>query len=189
MKPFLEFLHRISASAGRALEAAYKRSIIWLAVPVNLCLAVLGLVFLISFGSWAIADRFTDVILWFPDAKGALHGEIRQVPVKWRAENRAELVASELLLGPKTLSLRPAFESGVKVETVLYRKGRLYVDISKDAALQEAKSLKAGIVAMEKSLRASLPGLRRLTVTIGGTEPYVTGLKVEGGGGAKKAGK
>jgi hypothetical protein len=189
MKSFLDALHRLSLAVGRALVRAYKRTLVWLSVPVNLCLAVLGLVFVLSFASWAIGDKFGEIVLWFPDSKGSLQGEIRQVPHCWGAEERAELVASELLLGPKTMSLRPAFESGVKVESVLYRKGRLFVDISLDAALEEAGSLKKGLAAMERSLRAALPGMRRLTVTIGGTEPYVVGLKVEGVRGAKKAGK
>jgi hypothetical protein len=189
MKPILDALRRFSLAAGRALAAAWESSLKWLSVPVNLCLAVLGLVFVVSFSSWAIGDRFEDAVLWFPDAKGVIRGEIRQVPHSRRAEARAELVASELLLGPKSSSLSPAFEPGVKVESVLYRKGRLFVDLSSDAALAETKSLKIGLVAMERSLRAALPGLRRLTVTIGGTEPYAVGLKAEGGPGIKKTGK
>jgi hypothetical protein len=189
MKSFLETLRRLSLVVGRALVVAYKRSMVWLSVPVNFCLAVLGLVFLVSFASWAIGHEFAQVVLWFPDSKGSLRGEIRQVPVSWGAENRAELVASELLLGPKSMSLHPAFEPGVRVESVIYRKGRLFVDISHEAALEDADSLKKGLAAMERSLRAALPGLRRLTMTIGGTEPYTVGLKVEGARGAKKAGK
>ena len=189
MKSFLDTLRRFSAACWDRLVDVYGRLSIWLAVPVNLCLAILGLVLLISFSTWAIADRSSDIVLWFPDSKGSLHGELRRVPVKWRVENRAELVASELLLGPKTLSLKPDFQPGVRVETVMYREGRLYLDISKEAALQDAKNLKTGLAAMERSLRAAIPIVRRFTVTIGGIEPYVAGLKTDVGGGAKKAGK
>jgi Sporulation and spore germination len=189
MKPFLEALRRLSVVVGRSLVVAYKRTILWLSFPVNFCLAVLGLVFLVSFASWAIGRVFDPVVLWFPDSKGSLRGEIRQVPVSWGAEARAELVTSELLLGPKTMSLHPDFPPGIRVESVMYRKGRLFVDISLEAALEDAKSLKNGLAALERSLRAALPGLRRLTVTIGGTEPYTVGLKVDGARGAKKAGK
>lgn len=189
MKPFLETLRRLSLAVWRASVAAYKRSIVWLSVPVNFCIAALGLVFLVSFASWAIGDRFEDIVLWFPDQRGSLHGELRQAPVKWGSEARAELIASELLLGPKSHSLLPAFEPGVQVESVMYRKGRLFLDISREAALEQTASLKLGLAALERSLRASLPGIRRLTVTIGGTEPYADGLKQEEGRGAKKAGK
>jgi hypothetical protein len=189
VRPFLDILRRFSASAGRFLAEAYRRTRIWLSVPVNACLAALGLVFLVSFAAWAIADRFSEAVLWFPDSKGSLRGELRQIPAKWGAESRAELVASELLLGPKTLPLRPAFDPGVRVESVLYRKGRLFLDISKAAALQDSGTLKTGLAAMERSLRAALPGLRRLTVTIGGIEPYVDGLKIEGGPAPKESGQ
>jgi hypothetical protein len=189
MKPFLEALRRLSLTTASSFVVAYKRSKVWLSVPVNLCLAVLGLVFLVSFASWAIGRDFEPVVLWFPDSKGSLRGEIRQMPVCWGTEARAEHVVSELLLGPKSMALHPAFEPGIRVESVLYRKGRLFVDISHEAALEDSKSLKNGLAAMGRSLRAALPGLRRLTVTIGGTEPYSVGLKVEGARGAKKAGK
>ena len=190
MKRILDFLSRLSISTARALSVAWKSSLKWLAVPVNLCLAVLGLVFVVSFASWAIGDRFVDAVLWFPDSKGVLRGEVRKVPHSWGSEARAEIVASELLLGPKSSSLSPDFAPGVRAESVLYRKGRLFVDISPDAALDEPKSpLKSGLAAMDRSLRAALPGLRRLVITIGGTEPYIVGLKAEGGTGIKKTGK
>jgi hypothetical protein len=189
MKPFLDALRRFSLAAGRALVLAYKSSLEWLSVPVNLCLATLALVFVVSFASWAIGDRFEEAVLWFPDARGVLRGEIRQIPHSWGAEARAETVASELLLGPKSTALSQAFSPGVRVESILYRRGRLFVDLSPDAALDEPKSLKEGLAAMNRSLRAVLPGLQRLVVTIGGTEPYAAGLKVEGGPGIKKTGK
>jgi len=189
MKPILDVLRRFSLAARRALASAWGSSRKWLSVPVNLCLALLGLVFLISFASWAIGDRFEDAVLWFPNQKGVLQGEIRQVPHSWGVEARADLIASELLLGPKSTFLSPAFAPGIRVESVLFRKGRLFVDISSNAALDEPKALKNGLAAMERSLRAALPGLRRLVVTIGGTEPYVVGLKAEGGTDIKKTGK
>jgi hypothetical protein len=189
MKRILDVLRRFSLGAGKALARAWSSSIKWLSVPVNLCLAVLGLVFLVSFASWAISDKFEEAVLWFPDSKGLLRGEIRQVPHTWGTEARAELVASELLLGPKSTFLVQAFAPGVRVESVLYRKGRLFVDLTADAALDEPKTLRNGLAAMERSLRAALPGLRRLIVTIGGTEPYVVGLVAEGGPDIKKTGK
>jgi len=98
-------------------------------------------------------------------------------------------VASELLLGPKSTFLVPDFAPGIRVESVLFRKGRLFVDISSEAALSDPKTLKNGLAPMERSLRAALPSLRRLVMTIGGTEPYVVGLKAEGGPDIKKTGK
>jgi hypothetical protein len=189
MSPFLDATRRFFIAAGRAFATAAKAAIRWLSVPVNLCLAVLGLVFFVSFATWAFTDRFEQAVLFFPDSKDRLRGEVREVPHSAGPEARAELVASELLLGPENSSLSAAFLPGVRVESVLLRKGRLFLDISQDAALAPPKSLKGGIAAMERSLRAALPGLKRLSLTIGGKEPYADGLAVEGGTGIKKAGK
>jgi hypothetical protein len=189
MKRFFDALRRFLLAAGRCLAAAGKVTLRWLSVPVNLCLAVLGLVFLVSFASWAIGDRFEEAVLFFPDGKGRLNGELRDIPHSWGSELRAELIASELLLGPNEADFLPAFNAGVRVESAIYRKGRLFIDLSANAALAPPQSLKIGIEAMERSLRAALPGLKRLSLTIGGKEPYAVGLKDEGGKGIKKTGK
>jgi hypothetical protein len=188
MKALFEALRRFFLAAGRVLGLAWARSREWLSIPLNLCLTVLGLVFLVSFISWAVVDRFEEALLYFPDSKGVLHGEIRQISHSRGSEALAELIASEVLLGPQTANLLPAFASGVRVESILLRKNRLYLDISPGAALADPNSstIKQGLEAMERSLRSSLPGLKRLTITIGGKEPYAVGLKTEGGQSQKK---
>jgi hypothetical protein len=189
MKPFLDALRRYLDIAVQALVVAWKASIKWLSVPVNLCLAVLGLVFVVSVASWALGDAFEEAVLFFPDQKGILRGELHNVSHSPGGEARAELIASEILLGPKNGMLLPAFESDVRVESAIYRKGRLFIDISPDAALAPTNSLRNGIKAMNRSLKAALPGLKRLSLTIGGKEPYVVDLKGEMGKGIKKTGK
>ena len=189
MNSFLDAMRRSLLTAGRLVSAAWESSLKWLSVPVNLCLAVLGLIFVVSFASWAFGSSFEEAVLFYPDAKGVLHGELREIPHSRGAEARAELIASELLLGPKDANLSPAFSTGVRVETAMYRKGKLFIDMSPEAALDAPISLRRGIAAMERSLRAALPGMKRLSLTIGGKEPYVDGLKVEGGKDIKKTGK
>jgi hypothetical protein len=190
MNRFLDALRGFLLNAWHALALACDIALRWLAVPLNLCLALLGLVFVISFSTWAVTDRFESALLYFPDAKGALHGEVREVPHSWGKEARAGLIASEVLLGPKSADLVSSFPSGVRVESVLYRKGRLFLDISASAALATPDSLKTGIKAMERSIHAALPEIWRITLTIGGKEPYKVGLKEAGGGPRiKKAGK
>jgi Sporulation and spore germination. len=188
MNRFFDAMRRFYDAAGRFLAEAWRVTSKWLSVPINACLALLGLVFLISFCSWAIGDRFQKAVFYYPDERGRLRGEVREVPRAWGTEVRAELIASEVLLGPKDPNLQADFPLGTRLESTLYRKGELYVDISADAALSPTTSLKTGMSAMEKSLRAALPGIRRVSITIGGLEPYATGLQVKGKG-EKKAGK
>jgi hypothetical protein len=190
MNRILDAVHGLLLPARRALAQAWDIAQRWLSVPFNFCLALIGLIFVISFSTWAIVDRSERALLYFPDAKGVLHGEVREVPHSWGKEARADLIASEVLLGPKSADLLSSFPSGVRVESILYRKGRLFLDISASAALATPASLKTGIKAMERSIHAALPGLLRITLTIGGKEPYSVGLTtVEGGLRIKKGGK
>ena len=87
------------------------------------------------------------------------------------------------------MSLVTAFSPGVRLESAIYRKGRLFIYISPEAALDPPNSLKNGMKAMERSLRAALPGMKRLSLTIGGEEPYVEGIQIEGATGIKKGRK
>jgi hypothetical protein len=180
MSNFLEkiaTLARKTFPAAKSAAAFLKRVAIWLSPPPRFCAALLSLAFTVSLLSWAIGDRVYQSVLFFPQARGeALRGEPRNLPRTFGTERKAELIASELLLGPAGPSLRPAFPSGVRVASTLYRHGTIYVDLSEDAALADPADLKLGLRALEKSLRAGLPWARRITLTIGGMQPYLDGL-------------
>jgi hypothetical protein len=182
MKKLLAACASVARAQARFLRGALRKAFAWLSLPVNACLAAIVLAFLISLFSWAIGDRYAEMALFFPSGKASASGlatlkaELRDLPRPRGAEARAELLASELLLGPRDPLLGPAFPQGTRLESALYRKGHLYVDLSASAALAEASALKAGLSALERSLRLALPGLKGLRVTIGGREPYVESI-------------
>jgi hypothetical protein len=163
----------------RPVGAFLKRTAIWLSPPPRFCAALLSLAFVISLLSWAIGDRVYQSVLFFPQARGtALRGELRNLPRTSGREKTAELLASELLLGPASPDLASAFPVGVRVESTMLRRGVLYLDLSQDAALADPARLRIGLASMEKSLRAGLPGIGRIVITIGGIEPYKDGLAI-----------
>jgi len=187
MKDFLAGCGRLCRRIGRALLAAVRASLAWLSFPVNLCLAALAAVFAISLLSWAIADRYTGYVLFFPDARtGKIRGELRDLPRTRGAEAQAELIASEVLLGPSDPQLLPDFNMGTSVETVMLRSRKLYVDLSDDAAPAEPASIKLGLACLRKSLGTALPLTRQIIVTIGGREPYADYPSQEPVNGRKK---
>jgi hypothetical protein len=180
---YLDTVIRVLMAARTAFLIGARRARIWLSVPVNFCIAAIGAVFLVSFMSWAIGYCYSPTLLYFPDGRtGRLRGEVRDLPRKWLREPRAELVASEILLGPRSPALAPGFSQGSRVESVIFRRSVLYVDISADAALDDPKSLRIGLQALRRSLEVAVPGAR-VAITIGGYEPYLDGLK--GGSEAK----
>lgn len=177
-----EFARKALILALRAWEGL-KRLAIWLSPPPRLTLTLLGLLFSVSLLSWAIGDRAREAVLFFPAVRGgSLHGESRNLPRSFSPEKTAELVASELLLGPIDPDLRPAFPPGIRVSATLYRHGILYLDLSPEAALAPRPELEKGLDALARSLRASLPWTRRLVLTIGGIEPWLEGLPGPSGG-------
>jgi hypothetical protein len=189
MNRILEACKDFALRAYEAGRSGLRIALHWLSFPINACFAALATAFLVSFLSWAIADRRAEIALFFPAGSdpaksSALRGELRDLPRPRGAEARAELVASELLLGPRDPKLHPAFPQDSRLESAIYRKGRLYIDISEDAALEDPAALKLGLKALRRSIRAAFPGLRSLTVTIGGREPYAD--FPEAGNGAKK---
>jgi hypothetical protein len=173
MKDFLAAFARLLHRFLRKAHSAAKLTRAWLSVPVNLCLALLGAAFMISLLSWAIADRNSAYVLFFPDARTLkIRGEMRDLPRVFGSEARADLVASEVLLGPVDPNFIPDFALGSKVETAMYRGGKLYVDLSDDAALAGRSSIELGLACLRKSLRTALPFAKRIIITIGGREPY-----------------
>lgn len=163
----------LAGQVGRFL----RRIAVWLSPPPRFCAALLSLVFVISLLSWAIGDRIYQSVLFFPQSRGMeLRGELRNLPRTSGREQTAELLASELLLGPASPDLVSAFPVGVRVESTMLRHGVLYLDLSQDAALADPARLRIGLASMQKSLRAGLPGIGRIVITIGGIEPYTDGL-------------
>ncbi|MBL8968686.1 MAG: GerMN domain-containing protein [Spirochaetaceae bacterium] len=184
MKQFYEK----AAAAARKAAVLVRKLAVWLAPPRRLLPACLAAAFLISLLSWAVGDRLADAVLYFPSARGdGLKSELRALPRFVRSEPRAELVAAEVLLGPRNASLIPAFPKGSRVESCVYRKRILYLDLSEYAALADRPSLEKGLLALKKSLKATLPLSRRTVITIGGREPFADSLQTASSGSADRA--
>jgi hypothetical protein len=171
-------MNKALASALGLLRGVFRTALTWLSKPLHAILAALALAFLVSSLSLALADRYVEAVLFFPSRRtGAPVGELRDLPRPRGAEAKAELLVSEILLGPASSRLSPAFAQDSRLESAIYRKGRLYIDISADAALAGASELKTGLKALERSLRLGFPWLKELKVTIGGREPYAAGIE------------
>lgn len=173
---------RIAAAARKSAELA-RRFAVWISPPPRLCAAGILVVFLASFLSWAVGVRTWHTVFYFPTRNStALRGEVHALPRAWKLESRAELIASEYVLGPiDGARERSAFALGTRVESVLYRAGTLYVDLSPETALLPAADLALGLKGLGKTLDAGLPRVRRLVLTIGGTEPWKEGLDTASG--------
>jgi len=92
------------ASAG-----ALRSFAVWVSPLPRLIPALLIAVFALSLLAWAFLDRQSSYVLYFPDHRGkTFGGELRDLPWRSTAEDRAELLVSEFLLGPRDPRLLPA---------------------------------------------------------------------------------
>ena len=163
----VEFRKRLSSGLERMLAAR----ILW---P-----SLLVLFLLLSLAGWLLRPVPTRAaVLFFPRAGDLrLEGEARPVlPGGQGLEDGARVVVEELLLGPADSRLVAALPRGTRVTETLYRRGRLYMDLSEDAVFAESPSLDLGLEAVRKTLRYNFPTLGNVIVTVGGREAGVQGL-------------
>lgn len=140
---------------------------------------LLALFLLVSVALWAFRPMPTrSAVLFFPRSEGlSLTGEIRPVlPGGQGLEDNAAVIVEELLLGPADVRLLPALPRGTRLSEILYRRGRLYVDLSLDAIFAESPPLGLGLEAVQKTLKYNFPALGDVILTVGGMEPYAVGL-------------
>lgn len=134
---------------------------------------------LLSGAGWFLRPMPTrSAVLFFPRAEDLrLEGEPRQVlPGGPGLEEGAREVVEEFLLGPGDSRLIAALPRGTRLREILYRRGRLYVDLSEDAIFGREPSLDLGLRAIRRTLRYNFPTLGSFIVTVGGREPGVQHL-------------
>ena len=169
------------ASAG-----ALRSFAVWVSPLPRLIPALLIAVFALSLLAWAFLDRQSSYVLYFPDHRGkTFGGELRDLPWRSTAEDRAELLVSEFLLGPRDPRLLPALPPTTRLVSILLRKGTLYVDLGEETALLPRPELEKAILALRKTLNLGFRQAGRLVVTIGGWQPWAEAPGAAGA--AKKA--
>ncbi|MDP2815947.1 MAG: GerMN domain-containing protein [Rectinemataceae bacterium] len=141
----------------------------WISQPLNKSLAVLAGLLLFSAAAWISSGPKDESLLYFASPSGhTLRAETRVLPLENGIEKRAALLTSELVLGPRSRSTRPLFAEGTRLDSVLYRKGTIYLDLSPEASLSLDPPLSLGIKGLRRTLAAGLPGWQRIIVTVGG---------------------
>ena len=154
-----------------------RRFLEWVSPTTRLFAFLLTLVFVVSLGSWAIFDKNTSYILYFPTMGGStLKGETRYMQRRSAVEARAQELVSEFLLGPANPNLVPALPSGTALNGVLYRKGTLYIDIDEQAALLPENDLRLALGALDRTIRVGMHQVRHVVLKVGGFQPWTESI-------------
>lgn len=109
--------------------------------------------------------------LYFPDQyANKLVGERRVLSPIGTAEERARRVLDELALGPINPNLQPLLPNGARINLVMQRSGTLYINIEYPDLANPKIRFSLVKEALEKSLKASVPGSSSIKLFINGIE-------------------
>jgi len=138
---------------------------------------LLGGLFLFALTDYILSARVSRSFV-FPDMNGKGNSvEYRFLPRTRGLENQIEQYVAEALLGPVSVDSSFLFIKGTRVLSVLAREGVAYIDLSEDAALSaqtgsSATFLRDSLAGLVAGIGRNFPSLKRVSVFIGGHEPY-----------------
>jgi phosphatidylserine decarboxylase len=128
-----------------------------------------------------VHEKEVERILYFPRYNAAeLEGEVRRLPKKADREKDIELLLREIILGPFDIHHARVLPKDTDVESLLLRKGRVYVDFSLDPVLKQEGSLLSlseRIAAVKRTIRFNFPSVEEIMVTFGGQSPNLQDLR------------
>ena len=128
---------------------------------------------LVSAASFAVHAAGTSYrVIYFLDSDGVgVSGELRRIPMRNGREQNIELLLDEMILGPVEISHRRLFPRDVRIESVLYRHGLLYVDISPSFIYSSDESgtpISETLRIVERTIRYNFPEVDEIQFSIGG---------------------
>lgn len=146
--------------------------------PILLSGGLFLLSFLFACGSVAFShfSREKHLVFFLEYQKGSVAGEVRAIPWKSSLEDRVQGLVEELLWGPIDPRFQRVFPSGSKVQSLLIRRGILYVDLSPDA-LFASEDIRVGwderFHILRKTLSFNYPRFTQIFLTVNGQLPGI----------------
>jgi hypothetical protein len=109
--------------------------------------------------------------LYFPSIdRTSLRGEKRRLDLMGNVEKRAQIVVSELLLGPVSRKSLPLFSGDSQLSGVMKRGDTLFVNIHLADPTSMNASWKIIYTSFERSLSESVPGAGKTRLFLDGNE-------------------
>ena len=146
--------------------------------PILLSGGLFLLSFLFACGSFALThfSREKHLVFFLEYQKGTLAGEVRSIPWKSSLEERVQGLVEELLWGPIDPRFQRVFPLGSKVQSLLIRRGILYVDLSPDV-LFASEDIRVGwderFSILRKTLSFNYPRFKHIFLTVSGQLPGI----------------
>lgn len=135
--------------------------------------SALVFLFLLSLALYLfVPGKLVRTVLQFPhEISRTLNREVRSLPFTWDEEHNIELTVREILLGPARHSHLRLFSRTAELNSVLYREGKVFVDLSEEAFLPDDDVIYSPQVALEvlkATLLDNFAGVSQVMISVGG---------------------
>jgi len=122
-------------------------------------------------------NKWHPYVMFFPKFTNPeeVDGEIRKIRLQDEDAENIERFVAELALGPADLRYLRIIPRGTKVNSVMYREGRLFIDFSYGLLFSEERNpltLGERFELFTRSLRENFPDLGEIVYTVNGEVPF-----------------
>ncbi|WP_010258394.1 GerMN domain-containing protein [Treponema primitia] len=157
------FIKDFPAAAARFLQKKAQRRFMYL------CL--LGI---LAFADFLILGLVRRTFVFYSIDTGIPVVEDRMVSQTGSRENVISRYVKEALLGPVSLDSAPLFSKGTRLESLLYRDGVIYADLSESAALAplNGADVFTGLYTLYGGIRRNFSYVKDVRLFIAGHEAY-----------------
>jgi len=171
----------------RQLKALLSTSIQYMKQQLSIVwIGLLIIFFLLSLGFFLFKRQKEEARLFmFPDAKTAvLEGEKRWLTNSGPLEDRIRMYVEDLVLGPMDLSHDRLVPLDTRVNSVLLRGDRVYIDFSSQFLFIEDEEIPLTfteiLTILHESVQINFRKVKDVVITINGEEPYDQGSDSQG---------
>ena len=116
-------------------------------------------------------------VLFFPEYRSSeCVGEQRLLPTKSTVEQEIELLVREILLGPFDVNSVAVLPQESKLQTLILRKNRLFIDFSIQVIFQEGESrlsFEEALDCVRKTISFNYPQIEQIVFTVNGEQPKI----------------
>ena len=134
-------------------------------------LVVISLLALGDFNRLGLARR---TFVFYPEMEGKIVVEDRRL--RWSDDRETDIrrYVDDALLGPVSHGYKPLFPRETRLNSLMFRDGVVYADLSESAALpyNEGGDVFRNLLTLNKGIRRNFPYTKNVKLFIGGNEVF-----------------
>ena len=121
-------------------------------------------------------DSQEKIFYFFESGSDKAVGEMRNIPKYSDNEKNIQVYVEELLLGPRGMNLISVFPEGTKLNQLMLREKKLFIDINNmvlETDISKSYNIGKSIKLLRKNIFFNFPDISSIIFTITGEEPDI----------------